>query len=185
MDPKDDPRKRRSPFDAFDDIFRQMGVDPDEFERMFHDMHKQLIDAMRQGMPEPGRHIVHGFSVKFGPDGKPRIESFGNRPTRPEGGLATTISDEREPLTDIIEGDMDIAVTMEIPGVSKSDIDVAAKPESLEISVDTEKRKYHKIVRLPAKIEVDSTKATYNNGVLDIQMKKVEKGEPAHRVPVE
>jgi len=47
------------------------------------------------------------------PDGKPRIEDFGNKPIKSPDG-EQLISEEREPLTDIIEGDEDVAITVEI-----------------------------------------------------------------------
>lgn len=181
----DDPRKKKkNPFDAFDDMFAQMGMDPDEFERMFRDVHKSLMEAMRSsGGMEPGKPFVSGFSFKMGPDGKPRFESFGNRPARGEGGLPR-ISDEREPLTDIIEDKAQIAVTLEIPGVNKKDIQIEAKSDSVEISVDTDTRKYHKIVRLPGKVKPETTKATYNNGVLDVLIQREDTGTGV-RVAVE
>lgn len=184
MQPDDDPRKRKSPFDAFDDLFEQMGIEPDEFERMFRDVHKSLMDAMRSGSGiEPGKPFVTGFSFKMGPDGKPRFENFGNRPTSAPGGVPR-ISDQREPLTDIIEDKDAIAVTLEIPGVRKEDISIEARPDVLEISVDTEARKYHKIVRLPGKVKPETTKATYNNGILDITLQREDAGEGV-RIAVE
>lgn len=175
------PRKRPSPFDAFEDIFDKMNVDPSEFDKMFRDLHKSVMDAMRSGtgMP-PGKPFVTGFSFRMGPDGRPHIENFGNRPARRPGEMPR-ISDEREPLTDLVEDGKHIAVTMEIPGVEKTDIQLEAKADSLEISVDTEARKYHKIVRLPGKVKPESTKATYKNGILDVIL---ERAESAGGVPV-
>ncbi len=43
----------------------------------------------------------------------------------------------------------------------------------LEIGVDTDARKYHKSLRLPAKVDPSTTKATCTNGVLDITVQKV------------
>ncbi len=91
----------------------------------------------------------------------------------PEG--VPTISDEMEPLTDIIEGENDVAITVEIPGVEKEDIDLIATEDTLEIKVDSPKRKYHKRIDLPCNVKTKSTKATYKNGILDIVLDKKEK----------
>ena len=71
---------------------------------------------------------------------------------------------------------------MEIPGVDKRDIKISARADALEVSVDTDRRKYHKILRLPGKVKPETTKATYTNGVLDVTMERAEAGEG---VPVE
>jgi len=195
MDPfdKDDKnRKRRNPFDfmnddEFEKIFEHM---QDEINRLFNeDDFKHIMEDMMRNMNEtgnPNKRFVHGFSLNVGPDGKPRIQEFGNRPVKkPEGG--PTISDEREPLTDIIEGDNDVAVTVEIPGVEKKDIDLNVKPDYLEIRVDSPNRKYHKRLDLPCDVKPKTTKATYKNGILDIVIKRKEKKKPGegYRVNIE
>ena len=81
MDPfeKDNNRrKRRNPFDDFgidDDFFKDFFSDDrvrDDIHRMTEELMKMLSNA------EPGKPFMHGFKVQFDPDGKPRIEDFGN-----------------------------------------------------------------------------------------------------------
>ena len=177
MNPFEDKRnrRRRNPFDLF-------GFD-DDFERMFQEMERMMEKAFRFPMDkmEPGKSFVHGFSVRIGPDGKPRIQEFGNHHIKSEEGKEA-ISEEREPLTDVIECDEEVSVTMELPGVEKKDIDLKATKDQLEISVDTPMRKYHKIVHFNVEVKPKTTKATYKNGVLDVtiqrknQTKKDDKG---------
>jgi len=188
MDPfgKDrDKRRRRNPFDFIDD---------DEFERIFDDMQKMFESTDFKGMIEEmirsgageNKRFIHGFSLNIGPDGKPKIQEFGNRPLKTLKG-EPTISEEREPITDIIEGDDDVAVTVEIPGVEKKDIDLNVTGDILEIKVDTSNRKYHKTVELPCDVVPKTTKATYKNGILDVVIKRKEKKKPGegYRVNVE
>ena len=184
MDPFDEDknRRRRNPFDEFgfdDDFFKNILNDDrviDDLRRMTEEMMKMFSNV------QPGKPFVHGFKVEFGPDGRPRIEDFGNKPRHsPDGELS--ISDEREPLTDIIEGDEDVSVTVEIPGVEKEDIDLDVTRDSLEITVTNPKRKYHKILELPCDVKPKTTTATYKNGVLDIVIKRKERkkeGEGYH-----
>ena len=168
MDPFDDENheKKKNPHDPFrgdDDIFRDIFNDDkirdifnnnkimDDIKKMTEEMMKMFTNA------QPGKPIVHGYKIEFGPDGKPQIEDFGNRSVRsPEG--VPTISDEIEPLTDIIEGENDVAITVEIPGVEKEDINLIATEDSLEIKVDSPKRKYHKRIDLPCNVKTKSTK---------------------------
>ena len=185
MNPFDDEdhERKKNPSDPFkfdDDIFRDIFNDSrirdifnddkimDDIKKMTEEMMKMFSNA------QPGKPIVHGYKIEFGPDGKPQIEDFGNKSIRsPEG--VPTISEELEPLTDIIEGENDVAITVEIPGVEKEDINLVATEDTLEIKVDSPKRKYHKRIDLPCNVKTKSTKATYKNGILDIVLDKKEK----------
>ena len=172
-------KRRRNPFDNFfgidDDFIRDLLNDDrvmDDIRRMAEEMMKMFTTA-----PQHGKPFVHGFKIQLGPDGKPKIEDFGNKPIKSPDG-EPLISEEREPLTDIIEGDNDVAVTVEIPGVEKQDIDLNVKKDILEIKVDTPQRKYHKKLDLPCDVLPKTTKATYKNGILDVVIKRTEKKKP-------
>ena len=175
---KDKRKRRRNPFDIFgfdDDAIRDLFNDDrtmDDIRRMAEELMKGFFSNA-----QPGKSIVHGYKIQFGPDGKPRIEDFGNRPIKSADG-EPLISEEREPLTDIIEGDEDVAVTVELPGVEKNDIDLNATNDTLEIKVDTPDRKYHKSLNLPCDVLPKTTKATYKNGILDVVIKRKEKKKP-------
>lgn len=188
MDEDDEPteRPRRKPTDPFD-IFRGFGLSGRDFEKLFDEMQRSISNALKDlGNIEPGKPYVHGFSFKIGPDGKPTVSEFGNRPGRPTKGKPM-FSDEREPLTDVIEEQKAIAVTVEMPGIEKKDIDLRVTENELEINVDAEKRKYHKLIKLPASVKPPTTKATYKNGILDVTIEKVAPSEPkkGYRVSVD
>jgi len=173
-------RRRKNPFDFFE-------MD-DEFDHIFREMERMMNRIFREfdiNWIKPGSSFVHGFNIYFDSKGKPHIEQFGNRPLKKSDG-ERIISDEREPLTDLIEGDEEVSVTVEIPGVEKEDIDLHVTNNSLEIKVDTPQRKYYKNVNLPCDVIPDTTKATYKNGVLDIIVKRKEKKESkGHRIPID
>jgi HSP20 family protein len=78
-------------------------------------------------------------------------------------------------LTDVIEGDEEVSVTIEIPGVEKEDIDLKATENTLEVKVNAPQRKYHRVIDLPCDVQPKTTKATYKNGVLDVIIKRREK----------
>lgn len=176
-DDRNKRRRRRNPFDffGFDDDFIKDLLDDD---RVMEDLRRMTEEMMRMfSTAQPGKPFVHGFKIQYGPDGKPRIEDFGNKPIKTPDG-EQLISEEREPLTDIIEGDEDVAITVELPGVEREDIDLNATNESIEIKVDTPQRKYHKKLALPCDVIPKTTKATYKNGILDIVLKRREKKKP-------
>jgi HSP20 family protein len=171
--PDEDPRARKPIRNPFDDLFKGMGLPGRDFERMFDEMQRSIANALNNvGNIEPGKPYVHGFSFKIGPDGKPHISEFGNRAGVPAKGKPV-FSEEREPVTDVIEEPKTVAVTLEVPGVHKKDIDLRVTETELEVSVDNEARKYHKRIALPTRVKPNTTKATYNNGVLDVTIEKV------------
>lgn len=168
--------------------FRSMGIDPREFQKLVEEMQRNLQDAFKNFGTDPSKSFVGGFQVKVGPDGKPTFNTFGNKPSvKPNaqgGSIPSIVSDEREPLTDVIDEGKHIAITIEIPGVARDDIDLNMNETELEISVDTEKRKYHKSIKLPARVDPTTTKATYNNGILDVTVAK-KGGQGGVKIPVQ
>ena len=140
------------------------------------------------GQGEQGPY-VYGFSMRVGPDGKPNIQEFGN--TRPPKRLESGESEkyevaEREPLTDVIECEDSISITLEIPGVEKEEIELNVEEDKVAINVDTAERKYFKEIPLKVKVDPKTSKATYKNGVLDIILSKVpQKDKKIKKVKIE
>jgi HSP20 family protein len=176
-------RGRRSPFGWMDKWFS----DFDEmFERMFQDMARDMPkDLTREKKLPDGSTIrqfgpyVYGYSMSMGPDGKPIIQEFGNvKPSKRPGMFgfeqpALEPTDSREPLADVINEAEQVRVVVELPGVEKSDIKTTITEDSLIIKVDAAAHKYYKELHLPSNVDPDSSKASYNNGVLEIVLKKL------------
>lgn len=163
-------RRKKNPFDFMDDeTFERIF---DEVQNMFEsqDFKDMLEDMFRNGM-NPDKKFVQGFSMNIGPDGKPRFHRMGNKKViSPQG--KPTVSEQQEPLTDVIEGIDDVAITVEIPGVQKDEIDLNVTKNQVELLVDTPNRKYQKTLDLPCEVKPKTTKATYNNGVLDVVIQR-------------
>jgi HSP20 family protein len=81
-------------------------------------------------------------------------------------------SESREPLVDVVDDSENIRVVAELPGVDKKDIQMKCADDALTISVNSPSRKYHKEVQLPTVVDPDTSKATYNNGVLEVLLRK-------------
>ena len=115
--------------------------------------------------------------MTMGPDWKPVIRQFGNlKPStlaRP-WEAPFDLREEREPLVDVMEDEREINVIAELPGVEKEDIKLHATERTLVISVDAKERKYYKELELPSKVDPSSAKSSYKNGVLKVELKKVE-----------
>ena len=182
-------RKQRWPFfrgwfsEDINEFFKEM---EELMEREFKELSKQAPSGLvrERTMPD-GRKVkqwgpfVYGYSVTIGPDGKPEIKEFGNvKPETRRGRPRIRIAEEREPLVDILESDGDVRVIAELPGVEKGEIKLHGTERSLTILVDTPKRKYHKVVKLPSKVDPKRSKSSYKNGVLQVVMPREVEGKP-------
>ncbi len=183
--------RRMMPFGpwSFPDIDEMMKEMEKEFMQ-FKDIEKQVPkDLVRERTSPDGSvrkeigPIVYGYSMTIGPDGKPVIREFGNvkRSDDPLRG----ITDKREPLTDVVDGEKQVRIIAEIPGVKKEDIEMSVRDRTLTISVDTPERKYQKVLQLPETAEVEGAKSSFNNGILEVTFPKRQGGSTGVRLKVE
>ncbi len=109
----------------------------------------------------------------------------------------------REPLVDLLDEGDRFRLVVELPGMSKEDIDVRVTEDSVTIRAEKkgsreEKGKnyfirertyatYYRTIPLPEPVIPEETKARYNNGVLEIVLKKARPGksEEGYKVNVE
>ena len=183
--------RRRRPFfrggffEDIDEMFRDM---EDMMQKQFEEFSRTAPkDLARERILPDGSKIrelgpfVYGYSVTVGPDGKPQFREFGNvKPETRFGRPKFSITEQREPLVDVIQTDGEIKIIVELPGVEKQEIKLHGTENTLTISVNTEERKYHKEVHLPSIVYPKEAKASYKNGVLEVTLKKKKKpeGEP-------
>ena len=75
--------------------------------------------------------------------------------------------------------DKDIVFTIDMPGVSKKDIDINIEEHSITVKAENGgKRKYNYSRKFKPAVAPDSAKATFTNGVLDITVTKLESSKP-------
>lgn len=177
-------RRRRPSKDPFfgdiDDMFREMERMMDEELKNFTErVPKEYVKERKLPDGSTVKELgpfVYGYSMKIGPDGKPEIQEFGNLKKGLKG--SPQVREEREPLVDIVDTDLEIRVVAELPGVEKGDIKLHGTEDSLEISVDTIHYKYYKEVELPVKVRVKEASSSYKNGVLEVVLPKAESSKP-------
>ncbi len=165
-------RRRRWPLgDDEDDIFG--GDVEDMFEEMRRRMERMMESAFK-GV-EPGKPFMYGYSLRVGPDGKPEFREFGDTHlVRPRLGAGEPSG--REPVTDVLERPDGISITMDLPGVSKEEIDMRVTEDKLTVRVEGD-RQYYKEIDLGGGVDPNSIKATFKNGVLDVNLRRT----PGHR----
>jgi HSP20 family protein len=123
------------------------------------------LDHLKKGMKG-----VYGFTVRSASDGsKPKVETFGNIRKTPEG---PKVEEEREPMTDIFDEKDEIIIIAEMPGIEKEDISLELNGDILEIAATGKIRKYRKELLLSVKAVTENMSHNYNNGILEIRIKK-------------
>ena len=174
--PKDkdkDERKRRifDLFDEFDELFRDL---EEMLEKDLEDLEEEFREVIRSSSKGAGGPYYYGIRIYVGPDGVPKIERFGN--IKRSGKSKVIVSEETEPMVDVIEQGDEIWIVADMPGVDKDKINIDATEDRVLITAQGENRSYRKEVELPAPVDPNSAKATYKNGVLEIKFKKKSSG---------
>ena len=135
---------------------------------IFEDV-KETGDIQRYGP------FYYGYTMTIGPDGKPVVKEYGN--VKPS--LLPT-SDTREPLVDTLvdEKEKILKLVAEMPGVEKKDVKVVVDEKIVNIDAEHGEKKYHAKVPIKYKVDKDSAKASYKNGILELKFNLVETEKP-------
>jgi HSP20 family protein len=104
------------------------------------------------------------------------------------------------PRVDVVEGDKEVTVSAELPGMDEKEIDVSLSRGVLTISGEKREEKedkgknYYRMERsygsfqrsipLPGEVDEEKAKATFNKGVLTITLPKTAKAQAHKRIPI-
>jgi len=149
--------RRKTVFDVIDEFFREVekrfAEVEEEFERLFR-------EAVVGGKGGAGCPYSYSVRITVGPRGVSKVVE--------EHGY-------RVPEVEVVERDGEVWVVADLPGAQKEGIDVKVTERTVTIKAQ-DSRKYYREVELPAEVVPESAKASYKNGVLEIRLKKKEKG---------
>src|SRR5271169_3966051 len=134
----------------------------EEFERSVEVAVKSSVNTGARAFSKP---VVAGMAMGFGPDGKPRIQFFGDNLIGPDGFRAPIY----EQVLDEKEGTLRLLV--ELPGVEKEDVQISALEDKVTLEAAKGDRMYRTEVVLQRDIDPDSGVASYKNGLLDVVFK--------------
>ena len=80
-----------------------------------------------------------------------------------------TILNEKEKMVKLVA---------EMPGVEKSDVKILVQGKSVDITAEHGDKKYHANVPIKFKVDENSAKATYKNGILELIFRLIEEEKP-------
>ena len=152
-----------------------------EFDRIFKKMSNaffnidDMFEEFKTSSGSGSGPYYYGYTMTVGPDGKPVVKEYGN--VKP--GLLPT-SDTREPIVDTIVDEKEKVVKLiaEMPGVEKTDVKIVVENKTVDLSAEHDEKKYHAKVPLKHKVDENSAKASYKNGILQLGFKLVEEKKP-------
>ncbi len=158
-----------------------------ELDRIFKRMSNSFFDIdgifeELKGRNSDSGPYYYGYTMTVGPDGRPVVKEYGN--VKP--GLVPN-SDTREPIVDTIVDEKQKVVKLiaEMPGVEKTDVKIVVDNKVVDISAERGEKKYHAKVPLKHKVDENSAKASYKNGILQLIFKLVEDKPTGRTVEVE
>jgi HSP20 family protein len=122
-----------------------------------------------KGLPKDVKG-VYGFKISTMGGGKPIIETFGNVKDTAGGPV---VEEVREPIVDVFDEKDQILVIVELPGVTREKIKVDINGDILNLSTSDKERRYAKEILLPHKVNADTVKTSYKNGILKITLEKL------------
>lgn len=154
-------------WDEVDGLFQRMMRPFKELDSVWQEM----SSANMQGFGP----YYYGYSITVGPDGKPLVKEYGN--VRPS--LLPT-AETREPFADVIVDDKEkvLKIVAEMPGVEKGDIKIEVIGRTISIEAEHAERKYSTKIPIKQKVDENSVKATYANGILEVKFKLKEEERP-------
>jgi HSP20 family protein len=185
-----DDKKYPSIFDIFESLTKGFPfekkdkVGEDWFRTPFDDLIKKFEESMPSELGELVKEektpygvarrygpFVYGFSYTAEPGKEPVFQEFGNIKPSYRG---IEPSQGREPLVDVMDDKDRYRIFAELPGVEKDNITLDVAEDSIEISTKDDK-KFYKMIPLESAVNADSTKASYKNGVLTVELEKTDK----------
>jgi HSP20 family protein len=146
-------------------------------------MIKQALQSNPSSSNQEGP-FFYGWTYSEGTDREPTFQEFGNLPSQ-KNNCPLQLSEKQEPYIDIQEEEKEVHVTIEIPGVEKENIDLEVTSTTLSITVDHAERGFQKTIELPSRVQENKSKATYNNGILHIALKKTKQKRNSKNINIE
>ena len=164
----------------------------DQFENTFRRMSNRFFNT-GDIFENPNGSKVHtygpyyyGYQMTVGPDGKPQVKEWGNVRPASSSGLMSP-DGAREPFVDetLNEKEKTLQMVTEMPGIEKSDIQVNVTEGIVSISAEHDDRKYSTKIPLKYKVDENSAKAKYTNGILELTFALAEEKPRGKSVPIE
>lgn len=90
------------------------------------------------------------------------------------GGFDDPSGFASETHVDVYDEGETLRLIADLPGVEKDAISLQCDGETLTISAATDRREYDERVHLPVRVDEHSARATFNNGILEVEFDRAD-----------
>jgi HSP20 family molecular chaperone IbpA len=147
---------------------------------LYHEGKEQLSAKWRRSRRNPQRPGIFkafmsakekGTPVPYLDGWKTRKKLYSNRQRIPEASSERGMK-EPEPLLDIFEEKGEIIVVVGFAGFKKDSLKTNVESHKLTLYGEALNRRYYKSLNLPKRVIPNTIRTKYQNGVLEIRLKK-------------
>lgn len=153
-------------------IMKRKQQKKEEIDDYYKDWFETFLQSVSRMYPSPEyrNHYFYEFPLFIIPTRMSHINGFGNiiHSDTPHETFET-----KEPFVEVIESDKTVSITSQLIGVLKESIELEITQNTVVIKVNNGRENFYKEVELPCNVDVDSAITSFQNGVLDIELKKV------------
>jgi len=140
-------------------------------EKQMQTLAEELMKSMSENEKFMGSKgpLKLGISIKVDKNGVPKIQ--GVKAVKKEHGNSA-VSVKKSPLVSVEYLGREIVITSEYLGAKKENFELSTEKNFLKILFKTPTKKYSRIIRLKERIEPGNIKWNFNNGVIEVTLKK-------------
>ena len=133
----------------------------------------RIVGSISKNFEDAGvKGPAAGITFKIDKDGNLEIGGIENAEPQQKPSIPPLPMEQREPAYDLIETGSMLQIVMEMPGVRKEDIHISSNGTMLSIDASNGPKAYRKELALPCRVCEKAESSTFNNGVLEIKLKK-------------
>ena len=169
-DRNSDKRKQKNSFDIFtDDKVESLSS---EIQNMFESLRLiEMLEEIRRNEFRANNWFANNFIIKTPTIEEPMSQKFESYPLKITQ-KTTKKSKKDSSSLDIIKGDNEVKITIDMPDTKKENIGLWITKDTIEIMPDNPEGKYHRLINLPCNVKSKTATFTYRNGILDIIIKR-------------
>jgi len=141
----------------------------DDYYKYWCNIFLQPINRMILS-PELRKLYFYEFPLFITPNRMSYINGFGNIifSENPRQKIET-----KEPLVEVLDSDKTVSITCELPGFAKENIKLEITKNIVIIKANNGEENYLKEIKLPCEVDADSAIISFNNGVIDLDLRKL------------
>jgi HSP20 family protein len=130
-----------------------------------------MLEEVRRNEFRANNWFAYNFIINTSPVEESMRQKFESYPLKITQKTTKKSKEDRSSF-DIIKGDNEVTITIDVPDTKKENIDLRITKDTIEIMPNNPEGKYHKLINLPCNVKSKTATFTYRNGILDIIIKR-------------